>query len=159
MIEARFGFARDPPGEMESISNLPQAHVVTEIVSLPVAVEATGDIENRDCRCPNNDSSVLVAEIAHRPEDTRRVFLFILTVGVLLLAVALGQALLASDIKKNVRNLPFLCVVFLCSITCLPPADILDMAHTWRLKSTPNGLLLYVVGAVYAQYIHPSVVV
>ena len=84
---------------MDHNRQLPHAHVVTDAGSLPLAVVVTGCIETGDLRC--QDDATLVVATASRA-DTGRIMLFIFSAGVLLLLVALAQALLASDIKKNV---------------------------------------------------------
>lgn len=114
-------------------AHLPHAHVVAEAGSLPVAAVVTGYIEN-DPRCSRD-----AVPDAHpvRPSDTVRILVFILVVGLLLLVVALAQALLASDVKKNVskhvstRSLS----LQLLNVYCMITMTGLATACTWKLKS------------------------
>lgn len=94
--------ARDPLGEMDHDDHLPHAHVVTEAGPLPPAAVVTGCIESGDRRCQND--AILVIETARRLPETTCIMPFILTAGVLLLLVALVQALLASNVKKKVSR-------------------------------------------------------
>lgn len=88
--------------EIDGNRHPPQAQAQAEAGSIPVTVAVTGYMENRDDRCPSDDE-IFVIETA-RGSDVGCILLFILTVGVLLLLVALAQALLASDVKKNVST-------------------------------------------------------
>ena len=87
--------------DRSSPNQLPQAHLVTETSSLPLAVAVAGYIERGNRPCPHD--AILVIGTARR-SDSGSVLVFILTVGLLLLLVALAQALLASDVKKNVSK-------------------------------------------------------